>query len=473
MGFKKGVSREQIILFPESIDEYITANNRVRFIDAFVEQLDLEELGFERVRPEIEGRPAFDPKDLLRLYIYGYLNDIESSRKLERESGRNVELMWLMGKLKPGFRTISDFRKGNVVALTGVFRQFTMLCRGLGLFGGELIAIDGSKFKAVNSREKNYNKKKLKKLIELTDARIEEYLRRMKEADEAEAEAEVKEPTADELKEMIKELKKRKQHLEETKKKLVDSGQTQISLTDPDGRLMKTRQGTRVCYNVQIAVDSKHKLIAAIDVSNDRTDQRQLFNIAAAAKQMLGVEVLEVVTDRGYYNSEEVKKCEDAGITAYMDKPHAPSRNGKFTRDEFIYNANRDLYKCPAGQELVYITTEKGRRLRYYATTACNSCSVRKQCTDATHHRTIKRLANEASLERAVRRARDNPEKMKRRKELAEHPFGTIKAAMNQGSFLTKGLSKVKGEISLTALAYNIKRVMNILGVEKMMEALA
>ena len=432
MGFVKGVSRGQIVLFPESVEEYVSAENPVRFIDAFVEQLDLEKLGFNRSKPEIEGRPAYNPKDLLRLLIYGYLNRIRTSRKLERETWRNVEVMWLMGKLKPGFRTISDFRKENVKALKSVFVQFTVLCKRLGLYGGELVAIDGSKFKAVNSREKNYNEKKLKRLIALTEERIDEYLR-------------------------------------ETLEK---SGETQLSKTDPEARLMKTRQGTRVCYNAQIAVDNKHKLIAAIDVSNDLTDQGQLSGVAMEAKQTIGVERLEVVTDRGYYNSEEVKKCEDAGITVYMEKPKAPRRDGKYTRDEFIYDAERDVYQCPAGQELVYLTTEKPRGLRHYKTTACVSCEVKKDCTDA-EGRTIKRLENEGSLERTVRRARDNPEKMKKRKELAEHPFGTIKTNMNQGSFLMKGLTKVKGEFSLTALAYNIKRAINVMGVEKMIEALA
>jgi len=430
----------------------------------------LKELGFERAEPEIEGRPAFDPRDLLRLFIYGYMNRICSSRKLERETRRNIEVMWLMGKLEPGFRTISDFRKDNTKALKNVFRHFTLLCKRLGLFGGELVAIDGSKFKAVNSREKNYNQKKLTRLIALTDERIDQYLREMKEADAAEAE--VKAPTADELNSKIDELKKRKQHLEEITKTLEESGDPQISLTDPDGRLMKTRQGTRVCYNAQIAVDSKHKLIAAIDVSNDRTDQGQLFNVALEAKQTLGADKLEAIADRGYYNSDEVKKCEDAAITTYMEKPRAPGKNGKFTRDEFNYDASRNVYKCPAGQEMVYITTEKARGLMHYATKACTSCAVKKQCTNGKSGRTIKRLVNEVSLERTVRRARDNPEKMKLRKELAEHPFGTIKSAMNQGAFLMRGLSKVKGEFSLTALAYNMKRAISILGVRKMMEGM-
>lgn len=470
MGFIKGASREQIILFPESVDDYVRGDNPVRFIDAFVQQLDLEELGFERANAEIEGRPAFDPKDLLRLFIYGYMNRICSSRRLEGETRRNVEVMWLIGKLKPGFRTICDFRKDNSKALKGVFGQFTLLCKRLGLYDGELIAIDGSKFKAVNSREKNYNEKKVKRLIALTNERIDEYMR---EADEADAaEAGVKQPTADELKEKIQELKKRKQKLEEIDKTLEKSGEAQLSLTDPEARLMKTRQGTRVCYNAQIAIDSKHKLIAAIDVSNDLTDQRQLFNVAVEAKQMLGVEVLEAVTDRGYYNNEEVKKCEDVGITTYMEKPRAPRKNGKFTRDEFIYNASTDVYKCPAGQLLKYKSTEKARGLKSYSTKACVTCALKKQCTDAKEGRTIKRLVHEESLERSVRRARDNPEKMKLRKQLAEHPFGTIKSVMNQGAFLMKGLRKVKAEFSLTALAFNMKRAINIVGVEKMIEAI-
>jgi len=471
MGFIQGEGREQIIMFPESLDEYVTADNPVRFIDVFVEQLNLEELGFKRTEPEIEGRPAFNPKDLLRLFIYGYLNRICSSRKLERETRRNIEVMWLIGKLSPGFRTISDFRKENVGAMKNVFRQFTELCRRAGLYGAETVAIDGSKFKAVNSREKNYNEKKLKRLIEVTDERIDEYLKRIEEADEEETD-DILRPTAEELKGKIEELKKRKEDLGKIQRKLEESGETQLSMTDSEARLMKSRQGTQVCYNAQIAVDSKHKLIAAIDVSNDLNDQRQLSNMSTEAKQTLGVEKLEVITDRGYYNNEEVKKCEEAGITVYMDKPKAARRNGKYTRDEFIYKADKDVYICPAGEELTYLTTEKYRGLKHYTTNKCVSCEVKKECTDSREGRTIKRLLNEDWLERMVKRARDNPQKMKQRKELAEHPFGTIKRNMNQGAFLMKGLDKVKGEFSLTALAYNMKRAIKVAGVDTLIQAM-
>jgi transposase len=470
MGFIQGANREQIIMFPETIDEYVTADNPVRFIDVFVEQLDLEKLGFERSKPEIEGRPAFNPKDLLRVLIYGYLNRICSSRKLERETRRNIEVMWLIGKLNPGFRTISDFRKDNINALKNVFRQFTELCRRAGLYGAEIVAVDGSKFKAVNSREKNYNEKKLKRLKDLTDERIDQYLRMMDEADKEEADE--RGPTAEELKEKIDQLKKRKEDLGKIEKKLKESGETQLSMTDPEARLMKSRQGTQVCYNAQIAVDSKHKLIAAIDVSNDLNDLNQLSIMAIEAKQAMGVETLEAVTDRGYYNSEEVKKCEEADIKVYMEKPKAPRRNGKYSRDEFIYKADKDVYICPAGEELIYVTTEKSRGLKHYATNKCMSCKLKEQCTDAKEGRTIKRLVNEDLLEQTVRRARDNPEKMKKRKELAEHPFGTIKSNMNQGAFLMRGLEKVKGEFSLTALAYNMKRAISVMGVESLIQAM-
>lgn len=471
MGFIQGASREQIIMFPESLDEYVSADNPVRFIDAFVEELNLGELGFNRSEPEIEGRPAFDPKDLLRLFIYGYMNRICSSRKLERETRRNIEVMWLIGKLSPGFRTISDFRKENAKVLKTVFGQFTELCRKAGLYGAETVAIDGSKFKAVNSREKNYNEKKLKRLIELTDERIDEYLKRMEEADEGETD-EIR-PSAEELKKKIEELKKRKEGLGKIQHKLEESGETQLSMTDPEARLMKTRQGTQVCYNAQIAVDSKYKLIAAIDVSNDLNDLRQLSKVATEAKQALGVERLEVITDAGYYNNEEVKKCEEAGITVYMEKPKAPRRNGKYTRDEFHYKADKDLYICPAGEELTYVTTENFRGLKHYTTGRCVTCKVKEHCTDSAEGRTIKRLVNEEFLERMVKRARDNPDKMKQRKELAEHPFGTIKRNMNQGAFLMKGLDKIKGEFSLTALAYNMKRAIKVMGVENLIKAMS
>jgi len=274
--------------------------------------------------------------------------------------------------------------------------------------------------------------------MELTDERIDEYLKRIEEADEEETD-EIR-PTAEELKGKIEELKKRKGDLGKIQRKLEESGETQLSMTDSEARLMKSRQGTQVCYNAQIAVDSKHKLIAAIDVSNDLTDQRQLSNMSTEAKQTLGVEKLEVITDRGYYNNEEVKKCEEAGITVYMDKPKAARRNGKYTRDEFIYKADKDVYICPAGEELTYLTTEKYRGLKHYTTNKCVSCEVKKECTDSREGRTIKRLLNEDWLERMVKRARDNPQKMKQRKELAEHPFGTIKRNMNQGGILNEGV---------------------------------
>lgn len=471
MGYVLGEDRSQVVLFPECLDDYILAENPIRFVDAFVERLDLGELGFQKAEPKDIGRPAYHPGVLLRLYVYGYLNNIRSSRKLERETHRNVELMWLMGKLTPDHKTIADFRKDNLKPIKQVWREFSKLCKQMDLFGGDLVAVDGSKFRASNSRERNFTRQKLDKLISRIDQRIEEYLGQLEEGDQCEAE--IKAPTAQELKEKIEALKNRKQTHQQRQEKLNKSGETQISLTDPDSRLMKTREGSNVCYNVQMAVDSKHKLIVAFEASNAVNDFEQLASIAKQAKQELGVEKLEAVADMGYYDCGEVKECEDDGITVYMEKPPLNQNNGLFTKDDFSYNAEKDVYVCPAGEELGYRceVKEKGRQIRYYDTAACQNCAIKSRCTTAEKRR-IKRLADEEVVERMAARVRAGPDKLRLRKQLVEHPFGTIKRSMGQGYFLMRGKLKVGTEISLTSMAYNMKRVINIVGVKKMLEAL-
>ena len=378
-----------------------------------------------------------------------------------------------MRKLTPDFKTIADFRKENAEAIKRVCREFTLICKRLELFGGELVAIDGSKFKAHNSKQRNFTREKLDKAIKEVDKKIQSYLDELDEADEQETD--VKPTTTEQLKEKIEQLRRRKLQHETIEKQLKESGESQISLTDTDSRRMKVNQGTDVCYNLQTVVDSKHKLILEHEVTNDPTDQAQLSKMAQRAKQTLGVSELEVVADRGYYDGAEVKKCEQAGITVYVAKQQtsANQKHGLFTKEDFRYNSQKDCYECPAGKDLSYRydTLELGRHIRYYSTKECRACEIKSECTRNKKGRRITRWVDEAILERMGERVRANPEKMKKRKELAEHPYGTMKRGMNSGYFLTKGIKKVAAEMSLTVLGYNIKRVINILGVQKMIEA--
>jgi transposase len=473
MSYIRGADRSEVLLFPEALDDYIADDNPVRFIDAFVLSLNLAELGFARTTPAATGRPAYDPADLLKLYLYGYLNRVRSSRLLEREAGRNVEVMWLLSKLTPDFKTIADFRKDNLSAIKLVCRQFTLLCKRLNLFGGELVALDGSKFRAVNSRKQNFNPTKLARVIQSIEKRITAYLAEMEQQDAAEPSA-VK-LSVEELQEKINQLKERRQFHKSLAAELKQSDRQEISLTDADSRLMSVGQGLDVCYNVQTAVDSRHKLIVHHEVTNLSDDHEHLAPVAVAAKQVLGVETVEVVADKGYYSGEEVKKCEDQGIVTYIPQPHVSPKLKKelFTKDDFRYDAATDTYTCPEGAQLTHRFTtreRKGTRQRYYRTTACKSCTARSRCTENKRGRTIKRLIDEAVLERMAERLRGSPEKMKLRGSLVEHPLGTMKRGMNQGYFLLKGLAKVGTEISLTILSYNIKRVLNIMGVRQMIE---
>lgn len=476
MSYVEGKERRQAILFPDHLDDYVSEENPVRFVDAFVEAQDLVELGFRGAEPKEMGRPSYHPGLMLRLYIYGYLNNIRSSRKLEREARRNIELMWLMEMLTPDYRTIADFRKDNLEPIKKMCQEFTRLCKKMDMFGGELLGVDGSKFKADNSTERNYTKKKLEKLIDRTEQRIAKYLEELDEADREEDEtAETKRVGVEELKERIEQLKKGREKHKQRQKNLEESGENQVSETDPDSRLMKTREGAAVCYNVQVAVDSKHKLIPAHEVTNAGSDRGQLANIAGQAKQAIGVENIDATTDMGYYDCEDVKRCEEQGITVYMQKPPLGEMNkkGMFSKEDFSYNAEKDVYVCPAGEELVNKGKgiEKCRPMKYYTTGACGSCVMKERCTDGAQRR-IKRLVDEEVMERMAARVRAGPGKLRIRRALVEHPFGTIKRAMGQGYFLMRGKSKVGTEMSMTVMAYNMKRVMNIAGVRKMIEAL-
>jgi transposase len=477
MDYIRGVSREQVTLFPEAVEDYITADNPVRFIDAFVSKLDLNELGFQRAEPNETGRPAYDPGDLLRLYLYGYLNRVRSSRLLERETKVNIEVMWLLGKLTPDFKTIADFRRDNLKALKQVCREFTLLCRKLGLFGGELVAVDGSKFKAVNGRRRNFNESRLKKAVHLLDEKINGYLKSLDAADVNDPDPDTPPPSAADLRAKIATLQERKTKYQSLSDELKTSGAKQVSVTDKDARSMIVHfNSTDVCYNVQTAVDEKHQLIVEHEVTNDPTDHAHLAEMAIRAKETLGVEQLEVVADMGYYDGAEVKKCAAAGVTTYVPKPitSVNRKRGLFTKQDFTYEAEKDCYVCPAGAELHYRyeSFEQGRLIRYYTTSQCLTCPLKSQCTTNARGRRITRWVDEKFMDEMARRVRARPDLLRRRQQLSEPPFGTIKRAMNQGYFLMRGLDKVGAEMSLTVLSYNLKRAINIMGVPKLIEAL-
>jgi transposase len=472
MNHQRGLDRSQTLLFPERLEDYIGAENPVRFLDAFVVGLDLHTLGFAKAQCAATGRPPYDPAALLKLYLYGYLHRIRSSRLLEAECHRNVEVIWLLGKLAPDFKTIADFRKDNLKPLRAVSRQFTVLCQKLKLFGGELLAVDGSKFSAVNAREANFNAAKLKDLIARADARLAEYLQALDTADAGEPAADPLSKTA--LAAKIAALQEKQDWHAELLAQL-DEEQKQISVTDPDTRKMPTAHGMLVGYNAQLAVDAKHKLIAAQDVTNEVTDFKQLANVALEAKANLEIKQAEVVADAGYYNAAEVSRCAEQGLTAYVPKADtsANTARGLYGKSRFKYDEAKDEYVCPAGAALTYRfnTYELGREIRYYRASGCKGCALKPQCTRNKANRTITREENEGLMEAMAARMAAQPEKFKLRKTLAEHPFGTIKRWFGYTHFLLKGLEKVRTEWSLTTLAYNLKRVLNLVSFEKLMQA--
>ena len=475
MNHRHGLDRHQTLLLPERLEDYIAADNPVRFLDAFVASLDLRALGFAKATVQNTGRPPYAPADLLRLYLYGYLHRVRSSRLLEAECHRNLEVLWLLGKLAPDHKTIADFRKDNRQALQGVTRQFTLLCQKLELFGGQLAGIDGTKRCAVNSKDANFNEKKLNELIERADVRIAEYLKQLDQADEAEAASPT--PTRTGLEAKITALREKQDWHAELRAQLT-ADQKQISVTDADARRMRGGGGGSVVgYNAQAAVDAKNKLIVAADVTNEETDVQQLATVARQAKENLGVAQLEVVADKGYYNNSEVRLCQDHQITPYLAKADtsANTKQGLYGKSKFQYDAQKDVYVCPAGQELThrFNTEEKGRQLRYYRAGDCKSCALKKQCTRNKANRTITREEDEGLMETMAARVAAAPEKMRLRKALCEHPFGTLKRWFGYTYFLVKGLAKVRTEWTLMTLAYNLKRVLNLVSFEKLMAAVA
>jgi len=474
MNHRQGLDRSQTLLFPERLEDYITPENPVRFLDAFVAKQDLAGLGFTKARCADTGRPPYDPAMLAKLYLYGYLHRVRSSRMLEAECHRNVEVLWLTGKQNPDFKTIADFRRDNLQPLRKLNRQFTLLCRQLDLFGGQLLAVDGSKFAAVNARDQNFNADKLKDLIARADAHLAEYLAQLDSADAAEPA--IASLSKTELAAKIAVLQERQDWHKELLAEL-DAEQKQVSVTDPDARKMPTAHGTVVGYNAQLAVDAKHKLIAADDVTNEGTDLHQLADVAVQAKANLEIKQAEVLADTGYYNASEVSRCTEHGLTPFIPKADtsANSARGLYGKSQFTYDAAKDVYVCPAGHALTYrfATFEQGRQIKYYRTNRCKTCALKSRCTRNKGNRTITREANEHLMEAMAARMKQHPEKFKLRKTLAEHPFGTIKRWFGYTHFLLKGLTKVQCEWSLTTLAYNLKHVLNLVSFEKLMAAVA
>jgi len=472
--FIEGENRFQSTLFPESLEDYIAEDNAIRVVDAFVNKLDLKQLGFDRAEPSATGRPGYQPATMLKIYVYGYLNRIQSSRRLERESHRNVELIWLTGRLMPDFKTIADFRKDNRKAIRRVCMEFVGVCRELELFSATLVAIDGSKFKAVNSRDKNFTRKSVKRRLKKTQANIDRYLAKLDAVDKEEPE--IREVTAQELKQKIASMEAKMEELEGYEAEVEAHPDKQVSVTDPDARsMMKAGGGSTVGYNVQTAVDSKHHLIAAHEVTNAPSDRSQLTSMAGQAKTALDAKTFTVIADPGYYKGEEIVDCYAAGIKALVPKvdTSGSKAKGRYSKADFRYDAERNEYVCPAGQRLTYRfdSVEHGQRLWVYMTYQCASCPLQAKCTTGNARR-IKRWEHEKVLETAQAELKKHPDAMRQRKRLVEHPYGTIKHWMGSTHFLMKRLPNVQAEMSLHVLAYNLRRAINVLGVPKIMEQL-
>ncbi len=474
--FVEGLDRSQSTLFPETLEDFVAEDNPVRVIEAFVEGLDLGSLGFGGVAPKATGRPAYHPSVLLKLYIYGYLNRVQSSRRLEREAGRNVEVLWLCSRLVPDHKTIADFRKDNGAAIRKVCARFVALCRRLGLLSAASVAIDGSKFKAVNNRDRNFTAAKMKRRVAQIEKSVARYLAQLDSADRQEP-TEALALRTTRLKEKIAKLgeeMKRLEALEAERRKAPDQ---QISLTDPDARSMATsgRGSGVVGYNVQAAVETEHHLIVAHEVINLGNDSAQLSPMAKRAKAVLKVDKLDAVADRGYFDSEEILACEEAGIAVTLPKPQTSGAKaaGRFGKQDFRYDADEDVYICPAGERLTYRYTreEGGLALRRYWTNVCPDCPIKDLCTTGKERR-IARWEHEEVLEAVQRRLDEKPEAMRQRRETVEHPFGTIKARMGATHFLMKRLKNVRTEMALCVLAYNLTRVMNIMGIGPLLQAM-
>lgn len=469
MRYIDGIDRNRKIRFPEYIDDFINEENPVRIIDQFVKSLDMKELGFEKAEPSNKGRMPYDPRDLLKLYMYGYMNRIQSSRRLENEAGRNIEVMWLLRKLKPDAKTISNFRKDNKEGIKNVYKSLIKLCKQWDLFGNEVIAVDGSKFRASNSKKNNFNEKKLNRKIKYIEESIDKYEMTADKNDNEETNS--RKLTKEEIKQRIAELKTRKNQYVRYKKQMEETGITEISTVDPDSRLMGVNNnGIDVCYNVQTVVDSKYNLIVDYDVINNPTDQGQLSKMSTKAKEVFEVESVKVLADKGYYNAEDLKECESKNIITYIAKQTFANSTGEraFYGDKFIYNKEDNIYLCPMGQTLKCVRKklidENTKTLNYKNKNACITCINKSKCTENKNGRTISRSIDQDFLDIVDKRKEENKELYRKRQNIVEHPFANTKRNFTFIQFLTRGLQSVKTEISLTFLGYNLKRIIKIVG---------
>lgn len=480
-GYVQGMNRYQDILFPDLLDDYVTEENLARFIDAFVDGLDLVSMGFTHSETKETGRPPYDPADLLKLYLYGYVNSVRSSRKLERECQRNVEVLWLLKKLVPDFKTIADFRKDNVDNIKKVFKELVTLCKGMGLLDTAFVAIDGTKFRAVNSHDRHHNRETVEEDLRHIDEKLTQYLKEMDENDKKEVGESHIPSNVKDLKVKIEKLKERQEKLKGFQTRMEATGETEISETDPESRMMKDHGRTEVCYNGQIVTEKMNKLIVAYDVTNNAHDAPALASMGRQTLEMLGVEKIDVTADKGYSSGMQLKLCKESGITTYIPeadrREHLAALNGcrpEFLVEKFRYDPSTDTYVCPEGKLLTFwrqAASSGDTAIRVYRGQECLGCRFHLAgCTKNKDGRTIKRRDySETLVEVRARMATiEGKEKFALRKTLVEHPFGTIKRDFNQGYLLLKGLRKVKGELGLTMLAYDLRRIHNILGVRQL-----
>ena len=482
--FKSGTSRHQPSLLPPRIEDYVDRNNPVRAIDAYGDAVDVRKAGFRCPGSGGgPGQPPYDPRDLLKLYVYGYMHRIRSSRSLEREARRNLELIWLLKGLEPGYRTIATFRQHNWAALKVLCRDFVLMMRELGLVGGECVAIDGAFFDGSASKASIATEKKLAERLAALVRDIEAYGAALEANDLAEAAHAPAERDGDggdgeDVAQKVAALMEKRAKVQADLARLKESGETQLSRTDPDARRLSKSGQVVAGYNVQIAVDDKHKLIVASEVINDGNDTGQLHKMAQAAKEELGAKTLTALADTGYYNSAALKDCEENGIVAYVPQAKRTARlkaQGRISHEEFVYDAEANAYRCPAGNLLTptdgrKVNTNGRIEIRYTSRKAdCDACPLRSRCLSAkTPTRTIQRWEHEAVLERHRARMKDAETQMRRRAELAEHPFGTLKCRAGYRHFLVRGFDKVRGEWSLMALCYNFSRVLAIIGLDRL-----
>lgn len=467
--YKESADRNQMNLLPMSFDDMIDVENPVRAIDAIVENMDIPNLGFKYAKTAATGRKPYSPVDMFKLYTYSYFNGIRSSRKIERECGRNIEVMWLIGGLAPDFKTIADFRKDNKAAIKKAFSRFSMLCDGLGLIGKEMVAVDGSKFRANNSSDKYCTARKTKKKIEHYEDQAKKYLSLLDANDEQERQNPPPIFTKKDLQKKLSGIEKRIGELQDQLSDIEQNGD--IALTDPDSKMMLVKNnGREVSHNIQVAVESSNHLIVAVDVTSEAIDREQLHNISAQAKEELNVPKLTVIADKGYYSAKQFMLCETDNIFAIAPKPTLQSApNERYAKDKFIYDENSDAYICPEGTVLAHVkkrATSKSEEENYTNPSTCKKCAVREQCTKSPY-RTIQDPKYQRFADRVDIRTALNKELFRQRKCLAEHPFGTVKRAFGFTYFLTRGTESVRAESCLHFLTYNMKRAIRILGTGK------